>query len=65
MTIIIIDTSDASRIFLGWHPAEKIPKFMPPDTLEMQFLVMSVLRFLCKTFSKLLKLTLQKTLLCE
>ena len=36
--------------------------FVPPDTLEMHSLVLSVLRFLCKTFLKLLRLTLQKTL---
>ena len=35
---------------------------MLPDTLNMHFLAMSVLRFLCKTLSKLLKLTLLKTL---
>ena len=37
---------------------------MPPDPLKMPSLTMSVLRFLCKTFSKLLKFTLWNTLLC-
>ena len=36
-------------------------KVVPPDTLKMDSLALSVLRFLCKTFSKLLKPTLRKT----
>ena len=47
---------------LGWCQAGKFSKFVPPDTLKIHSLALSVLRFLCKAFSKLLKLTLQKTL---
>ena len=70
--------SDISRVFLGrmvhtlnpwrcnhgWHLAEKCSKFVPPDTLKIHSLPLSVLRFLCKTFSILLKLSLWKTLFC-
>ena len=41
---------------------EKFSKFVHPDTLKMHSLTLSVIIFLCKTFSKLLKLTLLKTL---
>ena len=71
--------SDISRVFLGrmehtlnpwrcnhgWHLAEKCSKFVPPDTLKIHSLPLSVLRFLCKTFSILLKLSLWKTLFCR
>ena len=43
--------------------AEKFSKFVSPDTLKMDSLAMSLLRFLRKTLFKLLKLSLQKTLL--
>ena len=43
-------------------PVHKFLKFVLPDALEMPSLALSVLRFLCKTFSKLLKFTLQNTL---
>ena len=59
--------SEVSRVFLdrpvltlkpwrchhGWHWVGKFPKFVPPDTLKMYYLDLSVLRFPCKTFSKL------------
>ena len=45
-----------------WHRADKFSKFVPLDTLKKHSLAHSVLRILCKRFSKLLKLTLQKTL---
>ena len=41
--------------------AEHFLKFVPPDALKMHSLALSVLRFLCKTFSKLLKFTLSNT----
>ena len=40
----------------------KFSKFVPSYTLNLHFLALSVLRFLFKTFSKLLRLTLWKTL---
>ena len=42
-----------------WHQVERLSKFVPPDTLEMHSVALPVLRF-CKTFSKILRLTLQK-----
>ena len=36
---------------------------VPPEVLKMHSLALSVLRFLCKSFSKLLKFTLRSTLL--
>ena len=36
-------------------------EFVPPDNLKMHSLAMSVLRFLCKTIFKLLKLSLQNS----
>ena len=44
--------------------AEKIKKFLLPDTLKMYSLDLSVLRFYFKTLYKLLKFRLQNTLLC-
>ena len=57
----------SDRVFLGrcehvWRRVEKFSKFVPSDTLKMHSLALSVLRFLCKTFSKLSKLLLRKTL---
>ena len=49
----------------GWRWKEKFSKFVPPDALKMHSLVLSVLRFPCKTFSKLPKFTLRNTLLRE
>ena len=45
-----------------WHWGKKFSKFVPPDTLKIHSLTLSVLRFLCKTFPKLRKLTLRKTI---
>ena len=73
----ITNVSEVSRVFLGrlehtlnpWqlhhvlHQAEKF-KFVTPNALKMHSLALSVLRFLCKTFSKLIKFTLRNTLLC-
>ena len=42
--------------------SEKVPKFVPPDIQNVHSLALSVLRILCKTFSKLLNLALWKTL---
>ena len=39
--------------------------FVPPDVKKMHLLALSVLRFLCKTFSKLLKFTLWNSFLCR
>ena len=47
---------------VGWCRVDKFSNFVPPDTLKMLSLALPVLRFLCKSFSKLLKLILQKTL---
>ena len=71
-------TSDLSRVFLGrpiytsnverrrqgWRQADKCLKIVPPHTLKVHSLPVSVLRFLCKTFSKLRKLTLRKICFC-
>ena len=67
-------TSDVSRVFLGrpvtsWsspppfrdHGWQKFLSLVPPDTLKMHSLAVLVLRFLCKTVSKLHKLN-NKTL---
>ena len=43
---------------------KKNSKFVPPDALKMHSLALSVLRFPCKLFCKLLKVTLWNTLLC-
>ena len=40
----------------------KFSKFVSPDTLKMHLLALSFLRVFCKIFSKLLNLTLRKTL---
>ena len=45
-----------------WCWAEKFSKFVSPDTLKMDSLATSLIRFLRKTLFKLLKLSLQKTL---
>ena len=42
-----------------WYWVKKFSKFVPPDTLKIHSLTLSVLRFLCKTFSKLRKLALR------
>ena len=64
-----LDSSDVSRVFLSrpvtsWsypspfphHGWQKFLNLVPPDALKMHSLTMPVLRFLCKTFSKLRKL---------
>ena len=44
------------------HEAGKFSKFVLPDTLKTKCIPWpSILGFLCKTFYKVLKLTLQKT----
>ena len=69
--------SDISKVFLGrwvhasnprmchhcWCLGETFPKSVHPNTLKMHSQALSVLRFLCKTFSKLLKFTSRNTLL--
>ena len=40
----------------------KFSKFVLPNTLKMHSPVLSVLRFLCQTFPKSLKVSLRKTL---
>ena len=47
----------------GWQRAVKVSKFVPPDALNMHYVALSVFRFLCKTFFKLLTFTLQNNLL--
>ena len=42
-------------------PSGECSKYVPPDTLKIHFLSLSVLEFLCKAFSKSLELTLRKT----
>ena len=44
---------------------KKNSKFLPPNALKMHSPTLSGLRFFCKTFSKLLRFTLQNTLLCR
>ena len=71
---IIIPVSDLSRAFLsrpvhtlkpqrhqhGWYQLYKFPKPVPPDTPKMHSLDLFVLRFLCKTFFKLLLVYITK-----
>ena len=70
-----IPISDISRVFLSrlihyskpqWCQHvwfwEKESEFVPPNILKLYFLALSVLRFICKRFSKLLKFTLQNIL---
>ena len=57
----LVHTLNPQRRHHSWHQAQKFSKFVPPNILKMQSLALSVLRFLYKTFSKLLKLTLKKT----
>ena len=45
----------------GRRRAGKFSKFVSPDALKMYSLALSVLRFLWKTFSKLVKYTLRNT----
>ena len=45
----------------SWCWAAKFSKFVPPDALKIHSPAQPVLRFLCKTFSKLLKFALQNT----
>ena len=58
-----IHTLNSRRWHHGWRQVEKVSKFVPPDTL-MHFLVLSVLRFLRQILFKLLKLSLEKIILC-
>ena len=53
--------SNPQRCHHGWHPVHKFSKSVPPNSLKMHLLAMPVVKFLFKTFSELLKLTLQKT----
>ena len=43
----------------GWRRPDKFSKFLPSDALKMHCLSLSILRFPCKTFSKLPKFTLR------
>lgn len=51
-----IHTLKPRRYHHGWYQVEKFSKFVPPDTLNMHSLALSAVRFLSKTFSKLLEL---------
>ena len=51
------------RRYQSWRRAVNVSKFVLPDALKMHSLALFVLRFLSKTFPKLLKFTLQDTLL--
>ena len=57
-----VHTSNPRRQYHGWRQTGKFSKFVPPNALKMHSLALSVLRFLCKPFSKLLKLALRKAL---
>ena len=72
---VIISVTHTDGFWVAWYTHQtykgatmvgskwrKVSKFVPPDTLNMLSLALSVLRFLCKTFSGLLKFSLQKTL---
>ena len=59
-----VHTLNPQRHDQGWRWGEKFSKFLPPNTQKIQSVALSVLRFLCNTFSKLFKLTLWKTLFC-
>ena len=59
---IPVHTSNPRRHHHGWP--EKFLKFVPPDILRKHFLALSVTRFFYKAFSKLLELSLRKTLFC-
>ena len=58
-----VHTSNPRPRHHGWRYVVKFSKCVSPDALNMHYPALSVLRFLCKTFSKLLKFTLQNTLL--
>ena len=58
----LIHTSNPLRHHHGWSQADKFSKFVPPDTLKMLSKALPVLRSLCKTFPKLLKVIFWKTL---
>ena len=51
------------RRYQSWRRAVNVSKFVLPDALKMHSLALFVLRFLSKTFPKLLKFKLQDTLL--
>ena len=58
----LVHTSSPWRHHHGWSQAGTFSKFVPPNALKIHFLALSVLKFLCKTFPKLLKFTLWNTL---
>ena len=55
-----VHTSNPRRWHHGWRRVEKFSKFVPPETVKIRSLALSFLRFLCKSFFKLLKLSLRK-----
>ena len=46
-----VHTPNPRRRHHGWHQAEKFPKFVPPTTLKIHSLALSVLRFFCQNYS--------------
>ena len=56
----------SSKLMKGppWLWVVLFSKFVPLDAPKMDFLALSVLRFLCKIFSKLFKFTLRNGPLC-
>ena len=59
-----VGTSNPRRWYHGWCEVSKFSKFVSPGTLKMLSLALSVLRFLCQKFCKLVKFSLRNTLLC-
>ena len=57
-----LHTLNPQRRHHGWCQPGKFSKFVPQRALKMHSQGLSVLRFFCKTLSKLLKFTLRNTL---
>ena len=55
-----LHTSNPRRWHHGWRRPKKFSKFVPPETVKIRSLDLSILRFPCKTYFKLLKLSLRK-----
>ena len=61
----LVHTLNQKEHYNGCHWVVKFSKFVPPNALKMHSLALSVNRFFCKIFSKLLKFTLQNPVLCK
>ena len=57
-----VHISNPRRHYHDWRRGGTFSKFLPLNALKMYYLALSVLRFFCKTFCKLLKFIFQNTL---